>query len=249
MFSKEFVESSLPALPTCQYHTTSDATPSLAYTGILQPWQGFAAAVHAAHQNQRWRKRTLGYMLGTGDPYTFGNVEVGDEHGVQSRFHKYVGDVMNTVFETHSINLGFADFKCIPSNYLGIPDVVMRTSTRDCKVVGEFKAPWIASHRIEPLLSKKKDLRVLLAQTIRYMQRLDCAYGFLSNYEETIFLRQVVDTNGVWRIEHSQVVLSTTKYETNPLAVSVRQCFFYVGCQAVNHGPVNNTTQNWVVME
>lgn len=79
------------------------------------------------------------------------------------------------------------------------------------------------------------------------MQELKCAYGLLSNYEETILLRQLVDAYGVWRIEYPPVVLSTTKYEPNSLAVSVKQCFFDVGCQAVNHGPVNNMTQDWVM--
>lgn len=72
----------------------------------------------------------------------------------------------------------------------------------------------------------------------------------MSNYEETIFLRQLVDSQGAWRIEYSPVVRSSDthdRYRTNPHAVSARQCFFYVGCDALIHGVVNNTTPRWVM--
>jgi hypothetical protein len=75
-------------------------------------------------------------------------------------------------------------------------------------------------------------------------------YGFLSTYEQTIFLRQVVDNNGVWRIEYSPVVLSSTAYDrlmTVTPVVSARQCFFYVSLNARNQGPVNNTSLGWIV--
>lgn len=42
---------------------------------------------------------------------------------------------------------------------------------------------------------------LILAQPILYMQRLGCVYGFLSNYKETILLRQLVGDQGIWRVE------------------------------------------------
>lgn len=91
---------------------------------------------------------------------------------------------------------------------------------------------------------------MFLAQPINYMWELNCAYGFFSNYEETIFLRQVMDSNGVWRIDYSPVIRSITSYDANnPSSVSLRQCFFYVGSQASTEGPANNTTPLWVVQQ
>lgn len=117
-------------------------------------------------------------------------------------------------------------------------------------MIGELKVPWIGEHQIRPKLANEDHLRRLLAQPIMYMQNTGCMYGFLSTYEETIFLRQVIDNNGVWRIEYSPVVLYSTIYDrlmTNPLAISARQCFFYVGIEALSQGPVNNASTGWIV--
>ncbi|KKK13935.1 hypothetical protein AOCH_005850 [Aspergillus ochraceoroseus] len=38
------------------------------------------------HENQTWRNEVLGLALRTRDPYTYGNTEVGDEHGVPRPF-------------------------------------------------------------------------------------------------------------------------------------------------------------------
>lgn len=69
-------------------------------------------------------------------------------------------------------------------------------------------------------------------------------YGFLSNYEETVFLRQVINNQGMWRVEYPPVVLSST---TNPPNISLRQCSFHTGCDALKQGLVNNTTPGWIV--
>ena len=184
--------------------------------------------------------------LPTIDPYPSGNVVVGDEHGVQGRFHKYFGDPLNAIFKSHSIPLRFADFKCARSNYSGVPDVIMMDDSHEVKVIGELKVPWVDEHSIENRIRCKKELRISLAQPIQCMQQLQCAYGFFSNYNETIFLRQVVDNQGVWRIEYSPVILTTYNNGMNPPVVSARQCFFYVECEALNQGPANNTTAGWV---
>jgi hypothetical protein len=41
------------------------------------------------------------------------------------------------------------------------------------------------------------------------MYDLELTYAFLSNYEETIFLRQVVN-GGVWELQYSSVIEHTT---------------------------------------
>jgi hypothetical protein len=84
------------------------------------------------------------------------------------------------------------------------------------------------------------------------MQDLDCMYGFISNYEETIFLRQQ-HINGTWEVEYSPIIDPTTSHvpsdPSNPLVspiFSARQSFFYLASLAAAQGPVMNRAQ-WVV--
>ncbi|GAB1208341.1 hypothetical protein APSETT445_007089 [Aspergillus pseudonomiae] len=191
-----------------------------------------------------------GLNLHTRDPYSYGNVEIGDEHGMQGRFHKYFGDVLNAIFESQSKGIRFADFKTVQATYSGIPDVILKDRNHQLKVVGELKVPWVSDHNIDGKLDEDWELRRILAQPIMYMQRLRCVYGFLSNYDETIFLRQVVDNQGAWRIEYSPVIPASATYnldELKPPVASTRQCLFYLGCEALKHGPVDNTAPPWVI--
>lgn len=79
-------------------------------------------------------------------------------------------------------------------------------------------------------------------------------YGFLSTYDETIFLRQQ-EVNGEWEIEYSAVIHASNSYVRsiptdllNSPIVSVKQCFLYVACLASGQGPVFNNTPKpqWV---
>jgi hypothetical protein len=57
------------------------------------------------------------------------------------------------------------------------------------------------------------------------MQDLQCVYGFLGVYGDIIFLRQVVDNQGIWRIEYSPVICASTMYakgNANSPVVSAR---------------------------
>jgi hypothetical protein len=48
--------------------------------------------------------------------------------------------------------------------------------------VGKLKVLWIEEHQIKKAFEIERQLRVLFAQIMDYMQNLDCMYGFLSNY-------------------------------------------------------------------
>ncbi|OOQ88038.1 hypothetical protein PEBR_14693 [Penicillium brasilianum] len=183
---KTLVEASAPRLQIGPYHTTSSALHSLEFTGNLRPWPGFLSAVQNTHDSYAWRNECLGLSLRTRDPYTYGNVVVGDEHGVQGRFHKYFGDTMNAVFNSQSMGMRFANFKCIQSTYSGIPDVILMDDNHQLKVVGELKVPWIRDHDIAKNYYRRDGLRKILAQPIQYMQALGCVHEFLSNYDQTI---------------------------------------------------------------
>lgn len=52
-------------------------------------------------------------------------------------------------------------------------------------------------------------------------------YGVLSNYCETIFLRQTTTLNSA-TLEYSPVILHDDMYLPAPGSVTLRQCFFYV---------------------
>ncbi|KAJ5554964.1 hypothetical protein N7461_003434 [Penicillium sp. DV-2018c] len=81
--------------------------------------------------------------------------------------------------------------------YNKTPDVVMlslpgpqHSNSQQLRVVGEVK---------------------VLAQPISYMRDLHCMYGFITSYDQTIFLRQI-RAEGSWRIEHSPVIKSCGRY-------------------------------------
>ncbi|EPS31619.1 hypothetical protein PDE_06574 [Penicillium oxalicum 114-2] len=248
---EKLIASAVPQLLVGQYHTESSALHDAQFVGILRPWQGFESSVRATHQSHSWRSETLALKMMTRDPYASGNLIVGDKHGLLTRFHKYFGDVLNSIFQSHSIGMRFADFKCAGSGHKNTPDTIMMDDNYEVKVAGELKTPWVRQHRLEGFFHKPILLRKVLAQLIQYMQHADCVYGFLSNYEETIFLRQRQDEQGLWRIEYSPVIRSSETYNKygrgNLPAVSVRQCFFYVGCEALAQRAANNTTPDWVV--
>lgn len=48
-------------------------------------------------------------------------------------------------------------------------------------------------------------MRTILAQPIQYMLELDVKYGWISTYEQSIFLRQTFEDNS-WRIEYSAIL-------------------------------------------
>ncbi|CEJ55195.1 hypothetical protein PMG11_01464 [Penicillium brasilianum] len=244
--AKEATAANLPPLLVGQHHTESSALHSLYFLGPLSRWSNFLRAVEATSNTQTWSPRVIKYTQRLDEEA----VQVGDEHGVQGRFQQSLGSLMGHVFKAQSIDLHFADFKCLGSSYTDVPDVILKNSNNELKVIGELKAPWIEQHKLGGFYNED-ELRQLLAQPINYMQSLNCMYGFLSTYDETIFLRQEL-INGVWQVSYSPVIKGSTSYvpsnATNVLGspvVSVKQCFLYLASLAVQQGPVfNNTPQS-----
>lgn len=164
-----------------------------------------------------------------------------------------MGTVLGHIFEALSIDAHFADFKCLGSTYHNTPDVILKTSQNELMVIGELKSPWITEHKIGSAYLDEALLRTLLAQPLDYMQDLDCMYGFLSTYVETMFIR-MVEVNGEWEVHYSPVIDAATSYiesaSTQGLpSVSLRQCFLHVANEASREGPVCNNTpkSQWVV--
>lgn len=70
------------------------------------------------------------------------------------------------------------------------------------------------------------------------MLDLRIMYGWITNYQQTIFLRQTMVGN-TWGIEYSPIVKSTT--HADPLEMeppSTKQCFFFLASVAAGQGRV-----------
>jgi hypothetical protein len=90
-------------------------------------------------------------------------------------------------------------------------------------------------HSLSRVYGHPQRLRRLLGHPILYMGDLQCGFGFVSTYDETIFLRQVQLASGQWIVKYSPVIYSTDAYEPSGSqghgpgpSVSMRQCMFYV---------------------
>ncbi|KGO51516.1 hypothetical protein PEX2_010570 [Penicillium expansum] len=248
---RETVNEALPPLLKTDFHTNANAVHRLIYNGELNYWPNFCQDVRATMDNQHWSNRVIGYTLNTHD-LDDNKVFVGDETGVQGRFQQAIGQRLGKVFEAQRLDIQFADFKCLPNLGNKVPDCVMKTSRNELKLVGELKVPWVIHHRIKDHLElrpfrQKSYFRVLVGQVLRYMKELGCMYGFLSNYEETIFLRQ--RHNGTtWVVDCSPVILASNVYTKGSPTVTVRECFFYIAILARQQGKVDNQLppKSWV---
>jgi hypothetical protein len=254
---REVAAQALPPVPLGPHHTTSSALHDLYFVGELHPWPNFLRSVETCIQDQRWSNKVIKYTDKSGNPEAESQL-IGDETGLQGLFNHSVGFIVGKILEAQSIHLKFSDFKCLGNPYAKTPDSVMITTnatTPELNVVGELKVRWVDAHSLKGAYEDEYVLRRLLAQPIKYMKDLNCMYGFMSNYDETIFLRQQKLSQG-WVIDYSPVIYASTSYERTDLGnllatptVSLRQCFLAVAYEAENKAPVDNDTQNsrWVV--
>ena len=63
-----------------------------------------------------------------------------------------------------------------------------------------------------------------LGQVARYMDDYGCMDGFLSTYDQTIFMRRT----GPYTFKRSPAIYHTTSSSAQPGAVSVRECMLYL---------------------
>lgn len=77
-------------------------------------------------------------------------VYIGDEHSLQGRFQQAIGQTFGVVLEAKAINLYFADFKSLGSNYDKTPDFVGLQyvgGNTTVKLVRELKVPLTITSR------------------------------------------------------------------------------------------------------
>jgi hypothetical protein len=167
-------------------------------------------------------------------------VYVADETGVQGRFVQAIGQVLGAILRAAKVNIRFGDHKSAGTAYSKTPDIAM-ISPGDpvvLKAVGELKVPWVADHKLDRRFLNEDNFRHTIGQVVQYMVDERVPYGFLSTYEETIFLQQV-QVNGLWQVQYSPTI------RWNSATVSVRQCFWHLsvlaadGQRAVNPNPKN----------
>ncbi|KAJ5186504.1 hypothetical protein N7449_011268 [Penicillium cf. viridicatum] len=246
----------LPPLDVGPYHTTSSALHEGRFFGTLHNWPNFFQDVKQFENNQDWSPSLLGWSLQSRRVDTE-FVAIGDEHGLQGRFQQSVGQVVGSVLNAQNIAVKFGDFKSadIASVYPGYtltPDVALISTDpvdiNQIKAVGELKSPWVNEHKFKKYPTAQRKAK-LFAQLIGYMLDLQLRYGFMSNYDGTVFLRQVFK-NGEWVVEYSPVVEasfdgSDTMGNEPP---SLRQCFAYLSSLASVQPFVGNSTPraNWI---
>lgn len=70
-------------------------------------------------------------------------------------------------------------------------------------------------------------------QLAHSMKELDIKYGFLTNYNQTVFVRQVLLSDGMG-LEYSPVIYHNETYDASGGKISMRQAFFYIATLAAN---------------
>jgi hypothetical protein len=80
-----------------------------------------------------------------------------------------VGFIVGKILEALSIDLEFADFKCLGRSYANTPDSILMTKNAQLKVVGEIKVFWVDEHDMTEAYNDETCIRHLLAQPIRWL--------------------------------------------------------------------------------
>ncbi|KAJ5465564.1 hypothetical protein N7530_009351 [Penicillium desertorum] len=257
---RDIAISPLPDLLISDHRTTSSALHKIRFVGPLLPWTGFTTAVSNTYDTQQWSNRVIQISMKARNIIDE-KVFVGDEAGVYARFQQAAGQVLGAVFEAQSINMALGNFKSTGITYSKTPDVVLlslpdpqNSNAQQLRVVGEVKVPWLIEHRLDLCSTSTTLLRDVLAQPISYMLDLGCMYGFITNYRETIFLRQI-RVGSTWRIEYSPVIKSSARYapadHSNPSTgpvLTFNQCLLHLAAIAETQGPIVNPTprSQWI---
>ncbi|OOQ89244.1 hypothetical protein PEBR_17002 [Penicillium brasilianum] len=243
----------LPDLDISSRRTTRHALHPILFLGSLQPWANFEADVANTYNGQFWSPRALASSL-MGNSIT-GSVHeeqvfMSDERGIQGRLEGRAGTALGAVFRAQNQDLKLGSFKGASppyQGYLKAPDFVLMTSAHTAKVIGEAKVPWIAEHDLQDLVDEFENddthqkLRHALGQIARYMLETRLKYGFLTTYEQTIFLRKA-DVGRVWGLEYSPVIYHSDRGSVSGTTVSFCQSLYHVGLLALADSDFNTST-------
>ncbi|KAK2796988.1 hypothetical protein FQN50_009357 [Emmonsiellopsis sp. PD_5] len=265
----EHLKDPLPHLQRNGRETTSTTLHKKYYAGPLGRWENFEAKCHEVvrdnilpHRSRRSTESAFGYPM----PEVY---ICGDELSVSGRFAEHaLNPVIHALKE--NIPVQFGDFKASSESCSGkVPDIVMlgpkptltyRKATNipieeilQVRMVGEMKTPWM--HHLDKMCDGDTITR-LFGQIAEYMLALRMKYGFLTTYNQTIFLTQAQRAqDGQWVIYYSNPILHTTETvkisrKTTNLkdTISIRDCMAAVAWLAHEDSRVsrNDSTEKLV---
>ncbi|KAL1965476.1 hypothetical protein VTN77DRAFT_5732 [Rasamsonia byssochlamydoides] len=265
----ELVEHSLPDLLVGKRHTKAPAWHDIKFIGRLSSWTTFERSVRKARDSAQLDQQVvLDYYLPSQHEAEFHlsreQLYVGDEYSVQSRILQRVGHVLGGICKFRGIDVRFGDSKLSNTEMAGIPDICLFDSNGEMLVAGEIKTPWV--HSLSYAFLSSDLLRKALGQIAQYMLGANVRFGFLSTYDETIFLRQDPDPDNTesFILWYSNVIRHKTTSQPVPEGksgrqnfwwqVSLRECFLLLiletqpeSNRADKHRAGNNTPENrWI---
>jgi hypothetical protein len=247
----------LPDLKVSAKHTISSALHPVDFTGDMRPWLNFPAEVLNTYNTQTWSQQAIDARftgLNAASSTTEEHVVVSCETDVQGRFLGRAGQVLGAVFKDQRLDLTFSSFKGarLPhEGYRKLPDFVVMHPSGEAKVVGEAKVPWVPQHSLSDAISlfdshAEENFRHLLGnptphilflptntglyigQIATYMLETEIKHGFLTTYDETIFLREV-GVNRQWVLEYSPVIFNDNQGSSmGTTGVFLSQCLYHI---------------------
>ncbi|RAL07825.1 uncharacterized protein BO97DRAFT_355503, partial [Aspergillus homomorphus CBS 101889] len=191
--------------------TESNAIHPIYLKGDLYPWSGFRQEVINHWQSYPWRAMPAALAAQTFPPTTATTntefVYAADENGLQDRWNQNIGQIMGVVFDSQRMDMRLADFKANLSDCTEVLDSVICTTGGQAIAVGEFTVFWVDSHEF---------------QIAEYMAALGLKHGYLSIYNQTIFLKVEVPAGKRYTgLFYSDVI------NRSDTSVTLRQAFFY----------------------
>ncbi|KAJ5492653.1 hypothetical protein N7539_001399 [Penicillium diatomitis] len=244
----------LPSLNVPLSRTSSKALRRIQFVGALRRWANFRIEGSQTYNSQTWNERELAARVSTS--LQAGSVDeehvlVSDEHGVQSRFEGRAEEVLGVAFEAQNQDLklgGFRGASSLTPGYKKVPDFVLVISSREAKVVGEVKVPWINDHGLSKAISlslfqtgDEEPFQHLLGQIAKYMFDSRLKYGVLTTYQLTIFLRKM-DFGRAWGLGFSPVIHHNFRGSTSGRTISLCQSFYHVGLLALTDSQFDTQT-------
>ncbi|KAJ5116639.1 hypothetical protein N7456_000987 [Penicillium angulare] len=251
---REFMTHALPTLEVGAHRVESSALHKERFIGGLNPWVTFESEAATTFRNHAFNTLPLLAQRSNSQlrPLTREVYQVGDEHGVQSRFSQNVGHILTIIAEDNNLNFRFVDAKSVDLGSLKTPDFLIRNRPlTSILAVGELKTPWVLPHSLSRAISqaaagKEELIRHILGQIAGYMNEFSLKYGIISTYEETVFLRQTV-ARGRWCLDYSPVVYHGNQYRDNgprrSPTISTRQGFMHIA-RLANQGSVFDRGQS-----
>ncbi|KAH8805001.1 hypothetical protein F5884DRAFT_754579 [Xylogone sp. PMI_703] len=251
---------------TDSYTKTDRAVYNLYHIAPLYEWDDFEREVRLLAKAKGLSRRHLalspkgleGKENHSANEQTF----VGDENSVHGRVFENDGGLVTSVLQDEQILCCFGDASASlwPTDSHGFPDVVLMTNDGCVRFVREMVIPWV--HKLHRAMRNERRWRKFMGQTSRYMWLGGCKYGFLSTYDETVFLKQDIDPQnpGGYALFYSDIILHSTSSEEVPgpnpqpedfrNTVSLRECMLYIGREIQNgNWPLANTMtiNQWII--